>query len=277
MYNRYLIPNREKIEECLKIAQRYECVFEYNDFFKPSVLDDEAQIEQLIAFYQSLERDRSRDTLHGPFLDINVASEDERICQVADLRIRQGMEIASRLGVKAVILHTNCLAGFRLKSYQDNWVKRNADYYQTLLSDYPKLMVYMENMFDTEPDLIVRLAEAMKDEARFGICFDYGHAVLSQTPVSEWVKAVYPYVKHMHINDNDGKEDKHFPVGAGTTDWTEYQMLLEQYHMNQEAVGVLIEVSGMEKVEKSAEFLVQRGYFPFEKKSMDKITKTPCQ
>ena len=63
----YLIPDRNRMGESLELAKRYNACFEYNDFFNPSVLEDATLIEELITFYKGLERDRSKDTLHGAF------------------------------------------------------------------------------------------------------------------------------------------------------------------------------------------------------------------
>ena len=133
-------------------------------------------------------------------MDICIDSQDPLIFHASDVRVRQSMDIAMRLGVHAVIFHTNHIANFRLKSYREDWLKKNSAYWRRLLAEYPALTVYLENMFDEEPDLLRRLAEDLSDEPRFGVCYDMAHAYLSQTPLTDWNQALLPYVCHLHIN-----------------------------------------------------------------------------
>ena len=62
-------------------------------------------------------------------------------------------------------------------------------------------------MFDEAPDVLLQLAEGMKECANFGVCLDYAHASISKTAAQEWMKTLAPYIRHMHINDNDLKND----------------------------------------------------------------------
>jgi len=172
----YLIPDRNQIEESMKLAKQYDACFEYNDFFSPAVLEDSAKIEELIAFYQGLERDRSRDTLHGAFLDVTIHSDDPVIRRASEHRVRQCMEIADKLDIRGVVFHTNTIPNFRVDYYQKNWLEQNERFWREILKEFPKLSIFIENMFDEEPDLLAQLAEKMLDEERFGICFDYAHA-----------------------------------------------------------------------------------------------------
>ena len=63
----YCIPNIKQIEEYIQISEEKELAFEYNDFFSPDILDDVSKKKEILRCYQSINRDRSRDTLHGVF------------------------------------------------------------------------------------------------------------------------------------------------------------------------------------------------------------------
>lgn len=257
---RYLIPDLKNIIEYQAIAETYENVFEYNEFIHGDVLDDLGRQDEVINQYKQLNRKRDNDTIHGAFMDITVASYDRKIRELSQLRVRQSMDIAVKLGVKAVIFHTNYIPNFRLKSYCDNWVKANAIFWKEILDQYPALNVYVENMFDESPDLLVSLAEAMKEEERFGVCFDYAHASISPTSIDDWIKVLYPYIKHMHINDNNLIEDLHLPVGKGSIDWEEYKVLMERYRLEP---TVLIEVNSIEKQKESIQYMMDHKLYPY--------------
>lgn len=255
----YIIPKRDRIEESLRLSREYNAYFEYNDFFIPAILDDEEKKKELIEFYKSLPRDRSRDTLHGAFLDVTLHSSDARIREVSEFRVRQCMEIARELGIRGVIFHTNMIANFKEKFYMKNWVNTNAAFYKKMLEEYPGIYIFVENMFDYDPDMLAELAQELKDEAYFGVCLDYAHASISKVPAKDWLEVLKPYIKHMHINDNDLNNDQHRAVGEGDIDYKEYTMLMLENEME---TSVLVEVNQIEDQIVSLEYMKNEGIYP---------------
>ena len=255
-----IIPKRDKIEESLRLSEQYHANFEYNDFFLPQILDDEEKKKELIEFYKSLPRDRSGDTMHGAFLDVTLHSSDNRIREISELRVRQSMEIAKELGIRGVVFHTNLIANFKDKVYLKNWVETHTDFYKKMLREYPEIYIFVENMFDFEPDMLVELAESLKEEPYFGICLDVAHASISKVSVKEWFNVLKPYVKHMHINDNDLQNDLHLALGKGNIDYSEFTEILIK---NQMDVSVLVEVSDIEGQISSLVYMKENGIYPY--------------
>ena len=255
----YIIPKRDKIEESLRLSEKYHAYFEYNDFFLPHVLDDEEKKKELIEFYKSLPRDRSQDTLHGAFLDVTLHSTDVRIKEVSELRVRQSMEIAKELGIRGVVFHTNMIANFKEEGYMKNWVNLNAAFYKKVLNEYPELEIFVENMFDLDPDMLLELALALKEEPRFGVCLDYAHATISKVPAKIWLEHLKPYIKHMHINDNNLLQDQHKAVGQGEINYKEFHEIMIKQEMD---VSVLVEVGGMEEQNISLEYMQKEKIYP---------------
>lgn len=258
----YIIPDRSCIEESMQLADKYGAHFEYNDFFSPSILDDEEEVKKLIAFYSGLNRDRSKDMLHGAFLDVTIHSEDEKMRSVSELRVRQSIEIGVRLGVRGVIFHTNIIPNFKTQSYMKHWVNSNECFWRRMLALYPDIEILVENMFDEEPDLLAELAERMADEPRFGVCFDYAHALVfgDEQEIENWVKKLLPHTHHMHINDNDLKVDLHQAVGEGAVDWFEFTGFMQNGKTD---CSVLVEMRGTEKQRASFEYMKQKAIYPF--------------
>ena len=79
-----IIPQRDNMEESLRLSKEYNANFEYNDFFIPQIMDDAVKKKEIMAQYMSLDRDRSNDTLHGAFLDIVVNSSDPHIFEISN-------------------------------------------------------------------------------------------------------------------------------------------------------------------------------------------------
>lgn len=255
----HLIPDIEHLEESLQLLETYQAAYEYNDFFLADILEDKKKQLGIIDFYAKHRRDFSQDTMHGAFLDVTVHSSDRKIREISELRVRQSMEIAKEMGLRGVVFHTNRIYGFRDETYLKNWIETNKNFFSTICEEYPNQQIFMENMFDEAPDILCRLAEEMSGCENFGVCLDYAHGAISGTAAEEWIRQLAPYVRHMHINDNDLKNDLHLAVGTGQIDWKKFTQEMEQYHID---ASVLIEVSGIEKQKKSLEYMIKEGIFP---------------
>ena len=103
--NWLLIPEFEQRESYAELAEQCQAGFEYNDFFLPEVYGNEEEIQRRVDGYCSLRRDRSKDTLHGVFLDVVISSDDPQIAEYSKKRFRQSMEIARRMAIKGVVFH----------------------------------------------------------------------------------------------------------------------------------------------------------------------------
>lgn len=256
----YCIPLIQDINRYLGFAEKYNACFEYNDFFIPGLLDDGFTLNKVIKQYMSVRPGGTGDTMHGAFLDICVNSEDSKILEVSDYRVRQCMDIAVKMGLKAVIFHTNYIVNFRLGSYLDSWISRNEEYWRKILRDYKEQYIYIENMFDDAPYMLKSLAERMADEPRFGVCLDVAHACISGSPMDNWYSQMASYVKHIHINDNDGNEDLHSPVGTGIIKWDKFDSWCRGLAKEP---SVLVEVRGYGHLEASIEYMQKNKIYPF--------------
>lgn len=260
----HIIPDKNRMEETLELAQQYHAAFEYNDFFNPKVLDDGGKIDELVSFYCKQPHDRSRDTLHGAFLDITIHSEDSLIRKASEHRIRQSMEIARDLELRGVVFHTGRLYGFRDEKYLNNWVDVNEAFFGGLLQEYPKQQIFIENMFDEAPDILARLANRLEKEPRFGVCLDYAHAAVTGIAGGQWVETLAPYIRHMHINDNDRVNDLHQEIGTGQIDWNTFDREMRRFSVR---ASVLIEMKNLERQRRSLEYLKKNGLYPFTRKA----------
>lgn len=260
----YLVPDRKDMERMCALAAEYGCAFEYNDFFLPKVMDDPQSQEKIIEDYRAYRKREafSKDTMHGAFLDVTIHSDDALIRDASMLRVRQSMETAKSMGLKGVVFHTGRLAAFRAPDYLRNWRDRNEAFFREIADQYPAQQIYMENMFDEAPDVLAGLAEKMRDVENFGVCLDYAHAMLSGCPGREWIETLAPYIRHIHINDNDLQNDLHLAVGTGQLDWQEFDGLVRKYRIE---APVLVEVKGCEAQKESLCYMKSHGIYPMER------------
>ena len=250
-----IIPDRNDLDRSLGLAREYGCGFEYNDFFMPEVLRSKERVKELVELYNQFPLPEYC-TLHGAFLDVTVFSDDPDIRRVSDERVNQSLQAARMIGARGVVFHTNYIPNFLTESYRNSWVEKNSQYWAEKLEQYPEMDIYIENMFDTDEELIARLGAKMKEYAHFGLCLDYAHAQVfgDETRIDRWVASLAPYVKHMHINDNDFRSDLHLPIGEGKTDWNNFKTNYERWLSNS---PVLVEHTGYERIKRSLDRLAE--------------------
>lgn len=250
--NNFLVVSFEStLEEHLKLARAFNVAFEINDFYDPDILDNAGKIQDIIERYkQAGIPDGS--TMHGAFLDVIVHSRDAAIRKIAGLRMRQSMDIAEQLGLKAVVFHTNYQPGIIGADYESGVIKKNVEMLKELLEKHPTINIYLENMFEDNPKILVEISKKLIAYENYGICFDYGHAFVYGTDIKEWVELLAPFVKHLHINDNDLKKDLHLAVGSGLIDWDEFACFYRKYFSR---CSVLIENYDSEQQKASLEFI----------------------
>ena len=250
-----IVSVEESLQQYSEIAKRYGAGFEYNDFYRPDVLDSEARQQRILRHYSEISLP-DYCTMHGAFLDVTVFSRDEKIRQISMLRMEQSMELAKKAGAKGVVFHTNINPFLLSEEYKEYAVDMTAQSVERLLMRYPDIQIYMENMFDQTPEVLLQISKKLSAYQNYGVCLDYAHAGISAQPVSEWVLVLHPYIKHLHISDHDGRQDLHLAVGDGITDWQQFRSHYKKYF---EDCSVLIETARPDWQLKSIAYLRQLG------------------
>lgn len=251
-----MIPDVKNLEETLELAEKYSLGFEYNDFYMPAVLDDDQEMQRLVRGYQSAKLPEYC-TLHGAFFDVIPFSVDERIKEVAFLRIEQSIKAAEQIGAKAVVFHTNYNPFLNSEAYIKSWIEQNTGFWSSILEKHAGMNIYLENMFDRTPDIMESLSEVLCRYENYGVCLDYAHAALSDVKPEIWAERLGQFVKHVHVNDNDLVSDLHLAWGDGRIYRTGFYKSYEQFMKH---ATVLIETSSMENTKKSLEVLEAEGF-----------------
>lgn len=251
-----IIPDKQNMDACLKLASEYNLGFEYNDFFMPDVLDDGDRLNRYVDEYKSYDFP-AYTTLHGAFFDVIPFSVDHKIREIAELRIEQSIQVAKRLGAKAVVFHTNYNPFLNSEGYIKPWIQTNIAYWSDVLKRHPDINIYLENMFDTTPELMKAISEVLCQYDNYGVCLDYAHAALSDVEPEKWAECLGKYIKHVHINDNDLVSDLHQAWGDGQINRSTFYECYEKY---MKGATVLIETTPMENKIRSLEMLKKEGF-----------------
>lgn len=249
---RFLVVSKlDRLQEYKAIADEYSVGFEINDFYEPRVLDDEKECNRMVELYLKNGVPEG-STMHGAFLDVVVFSNDDQIAEISKLRMRQSVEIAVKLGVVGVVFHTNCNPMLTGELYDSNVVSRTVAFMEELLQEYPTIQLYLENMFDDSPRILEEISKHLCKYQNYGVCLDYAHASISMVPMCDWVETLAPYLKHIHINDNDLKKDMHWALGTGQIDWNQFA---KYYRTHFDQCSVLVETTEPEAQIQSLNYL----------------------
>lgn len=251
MNNILVVSFEETLDEHLRLAKEYHVALEINDFYDPAVLDNPQEIDRIIERYQKKGIPMG-STMHGAFLDIVIHSRDANVRHNSMNRMRQSMEIADRLGVKGVVFHTGYQPQIFGEDYENSVITGNVAFLKEMLLKYPHINIYLENMFDDTPGILTEISKQLCEYDNYGICLDYGHALVYGTDIKRWIEDTASYVKHLHINDNDRKKDLHQAIGAGAIDWEEFAVYYRQYFSG---CSVLVEVGDADSQKVSLDFL----------------------
>ena len=251
-----IIPDINDMEASLELADKDSLGFEFNDFFNPDILNDDDKLQELIEEYGNYKLPEYC-TMHGAFYDVIPFSVDQEIREISLRRIEQSIEHATKLGVKGVVFHTNYNPFLNAPKYIENWIDQNAGIWREILNNHPDMSIYLENMFDTIPDIMVELSKRLSDCPNYGICLDYAHAALTKVNPEEWAQKLGPYIKHIHINDNDLISDLHLAWGDGKIDRNGFYRCYDKY---MDGATILIETSSLENKIRSLEVLKADGF-----------------
>ncbi len=249
-----IIPTYDDLSASVALANEYDATFEYNDFFCCSVYQDKGEVAKRIETYKALDRDSQYDTLHGVFFDIAMTSADDVIRQRSRDLMKMSCETAMNLSCKGVVFHSGLLGDVFLEQYVAPWADEVTRFIPTLCESYPDIEIYLENTFERNPDILVRVAENIDIKYKFKLCLDYAHALLMPTPIDEYVDKMAPYVGHMHVNDHDMHADLHLVPGTGKIDFAKFKEIMNKYDFNQN-INILLELGGVERQRQALEFM----------------------
>jgi sugar phosphate isomerase/epimerase len=166
------------------------------------------------------DRFSSRDikvSVHMPFMELNPGSPDQGIRKYSITRLLQGGLIAGYYSPQHAIVHTGYRPGMNTHDYL-GWLDRSVAAWEKVLGEIEGIQVYVENVYEQDPRLIMRLLERL--EGRAGFCFDLGHWFSfgqgsRKNDLELWLECLAPFLKHLHLHDNHGQGDEHLGMGLG--------------------------------------------------------------
>lgn len=166
-------------------------------------------------------------TMHLPYIDINISSFNDEIWKESYNGILRALEYGYKAGVKRAVLHSGsvplkhriiCLFAKRRLKKALEIILEKAERYEieiTLENTY-----FDENDIFTGVDDFKKFVESFRGKLK--VCFDFGHANVSQQGIDYSLNILRPFITHMHVHDNHGERDEHLSIGKGSIDYAKY-------------------------------------------------------
>ncbi|WP_100332354.1 sugar phosphate isomerase/epimerase family protein [Bacillus xiapuensis] len=163
-----------------------------------------------------------RYSIHPPAWDINLTSENRAVRETAFTEYKKAIQLAGMIDACHVVIHP----GFCFSPAFDKQTaqKRAAQMINELCKIAEPLQVKLaiENVGYSGSSLFTqeeytRFLDGIDKTA--GFLIDIGHANLNQWDIPRLIKETKDRLLALHIHDNDGIRDAHWPIGEGNIEW----------------------------------------------------------
>jgi sugar phosphate isomerase/epimerase len=202
--------------------------------------------------------------IHGPFSGFELDCRDREVRAVIARRLDQALDVCGALGARQMVIHSP-YDGWDADNL-DNGPKDRAKSVAAVLDtlgaalrraeDMGVVMV-LENIRDTDPDHRAAVVRAA-DSAALRLSVDTGHAhwahtVLGAPDAAGFVAGAGEALAHLHLQDTDGRADRHWSLGEGNIDFTAiFAALQGEPHL-------IVEINDFNRVQDSAAHLAALG------------------
>jgi len=183
--------------------------------------------------------------VHAPFADINIASPSKPVLKAMLKRLEKSIAYASDLNAHLWIFHPGLKTAVSMFYPNMDWLqnRKTTQLLFKIANDYD-VKIAIENVPEPYPFLM----KSVEDFAKFyeevdediGFVLDIGHANLNRQ-IELFLTTFTNRLMHVHVSDNDGKDDQHLGIGYGTINWGKVANLFRKISYNKilivESVG----------------------------------------
>jgi len=190
--------------------------------------------------------------VHGPFIDLNPGSSDNKIRRLCLERFLSTIELCSRFDSQSMVLHSHFEPIFYGRHFKE-WLKNAEEVLGPLSTEAEKrgISIYIENSIDEDTTAVLTILESFP---LFGACFDVAHHNVFNP--KGWADALKEYpkgsIKEIHLSDNNGDRDSHLPLGEGSID---LEAFLDEVEKRDEDPIITVEPHSQEGMLKNIEFI----------------------
>lgn len=203
-----------------------------------------------------LENYNLKYSIHAPFIDVNIASVQDKSRINSVDQIKSSIDLANKIDAECVVVHPG-LTSFLPNKYFKNEVTNFANESMIELGRYAEDLGVLAT-FENMPSFNTMIYDNMEELNEFLVSndlfmtLDIGHAMHSGYGADEMY---FDCIKHVHIHDNFGDDDAHLTLDEGTIDLNTIVNTLEKNNYD----GIyIIEVNNYDSIKKSYEYMKKK-------------------
>jgi len=170
------------------------------------------------------------NSVHAPINGVDLSTQSPDIKKQSIDLLTKTLEYCRAIECPIMVMHPNHSDSLPLG--REAMKKNSIEAIRKVVKKAEDLgvKVAIENMIDKEGgrfgSRISELREIIENVGSpyLGICLDTGHINLlisSDISMEEEILCAGEYLWTLHIHDNDGEEDRHWPPGEGSIDWSQ--------------------------------------------------------
>ncbi len=193
--------------------------------------------------------------MHLPFFDLQPGSLDDFILEATRRRLESVKKIVAIYQPRHMIAHAG--HSHLYKELYAEWLERAIATWTGFMQNWPgHPALYLENVYEKDPQPLKDLCSGLAGR-NAGLCFDTGHwhsfsSGCEANDLPAWIAALRPFIRHMHLHDNDGTSDGHLGLGLGRIPW---EVLFPELAKNSIHPGITLEPHTPEDLEQSLDFI----------------------
>jgi sugar phosphate isomerase/epimerase len=185
--------------------------------------------EVAATLHQPLYTDAQWSRHVAPTLNLIDVEKARRIDAMDE--VKRAIEAAEQIPFDSVVLHL----GVR----EDHWSPRSLEHSLTAIEHLKAfahplgVKVLLENLHNevATPEHLLEILKVGHFN-NVGICFDAGHAQLSDEGIAGAFALLKSRISELHLHDNQGMKDDHLWPGSGTIDWAALGALVRELPAN---------------------------------------------
>ncbi|MBQ2644756.1 sugar phosphate isomerase/epimerase [bacterium] len=216
----YISSSVEKsIQEAAKLAEKLCTNLEISRFPNMDYID--SNFEYILKEMKNSVKDfQGKISLHALFSDLNPASKDYALREIAKKRYQQSFEAALATDAKNMVFHSGH-KGMKHKVSVQNYLEGSIKFWKEYIKQFEDkgIIASIENVLEDSPKNLITIVDEV-NSPNLKICLDTGHANLcSDIPISEWIKTYGKRLHHMHWHNNYKTNDDHSSLKNGTVNF----------------------------------------------------------
>ncbi|MGL5749552.1 MAG: sugar phosphate isomerase/epimerase family protein, partial [Paraclostridium sp.] len=178
--------------------------------FPQHILDD-GYSELIETYKEKLSGFKGMISMHGSSFDLNPGTTDKKILEVTRYRYLESIKIATELGAKYVIFHSQLNPLISVAKIRTLKLENQIKFWRDLLIEIENLdiTILIENEYDDNYEELLYILKSV-GHSKLKVCLDIGHALAySNIPLESWFTGLNEYIEYIHLHWNDTTGDYH--------------------------------------------------------------------